>query len=139
MLHKCFYNRLTPLHKKNFVFCSIRNIITVQISGTFYIFLITPYYPFHKDAPFISLTFSSICYSICCRIKENLLANICFFKADNKNNRKRCEICSNLTIKTTSLTSFWCFIVNFRHILHLFLVFLKLTLNKQMLTGFVIK
>ena len=37
---------------------------------------------------------------------------------------------------TTSMTSFWCFIINFEHILHLFLVFLLLTLNKQMLAGY---
>ena len=41
-------------------------------------------------------------------------ANICLFKVNNKNSRKRCETCSNLTIKTqerrpTSMTSFWCF------------------------------
>ena len=28
------------------------------------------------------------------------LANICLFKINNRNNRKRCEICSKLTIKT---------------------------------------
>ena len=33
-----------------------------------------------------------------------------------------------------SLTSFWCFFVDFEHISHLFLVFLLLTLNKEMLS-----
>ena len=30
----------------------------------------------------------------------NLPANICLFKVNNKNTRKRCEICSKLIIKT---------------------------------------
>ena len=53
-------------------------------------------------------------------------ANIYLFKVNNRNARKRCEICSKLTVKTStmSLTSFWCFIVNFEHISNLFLVFL---------------
>ena len=37
---------------------------------------------------------------------------------------------------TTSMTSFWCFIITFEHILRLFLLFLLLTLNKQMLAGY---
>ena len=32
--------------------------------------------------------------------KIAFLANIYMFKVSNKNNRKRCEICSKLTIKT---------------------------------------
>ena len=38
-------------------------------------------------------------------------ANIYLFKVNNRNTRKRCEICSKLTIKTPErrLTSFWCF------------------------------
>ena len=35
--------------------------------------------------------------------------------------------------RTTSLTSLWCFNVNFEHASHLFLVFLLLNLGKQML------
>ena len=36
------------------------------------------------------------------------------FKVNNRNTRKWCEICSKLTIKntrTTSMTSFWCFLL----------------------------
>ena len=36
----------------------------------------------------------------------------------------------------TSMTSFLCFIITFEHILRLFLLFLLLTLNKQMLAGY---
>ena len=65
-------------------------------------------------------------------------ANIYSFKVKNKNTRKRCEICSKITIKTRErriccrndaccLSS--AFIVNFEHISDLFL-FLLLTLNK---------
>ena len=37
----------------------------------------------------------------CNRFNNKHLANIYLFKIDNKNTRKRCEICSKLTIKTT--------------------------------------
>ena len=50
-----------------------------------------------------------------------------------RNTRKRCEICSKLTIKTLEQRQrcrSGVFIVNFEHISHLFLVFLLLTLNK---------
>ena len=51
------------------------------------------------------------------------------FKVNNRNTRTRCEICSKLTMKTPErqqLRRFGIFIVNFEHILHLFLVFLLL-------------
>ena len=69
-----------------------------------------------------------------------LTANIYLIKVNNRSSRKRCEICSKLTIKTpgrrhhTYLNilqfSSGVFIVNFEHISHLFLVSLLLTLNK---------
>ena len=55
------------------------------------------------------------------------------FKANNKNTRTRCEICSKLTIKTPEPRQ-WnrsgAFIVNFKHILCLVLVFSLLTLSR---------
>ena len=52
---------------------------------------------------------------------------------NNSNNRKRCKICSKLTIKTPERLH-WrrsgVFIVNFEHISHLILVFLLLNLNR---------
>ena len=45
------------------------------------------------------------------------------FKVNNKN------------FRTTSLMSFWCFSVNFKDILHLFLVNLLFNVNKYMLGG----
>ena len=62
-----------------------------------------------------------------------LLANIYLFKINYRNTRKRCKICSKLTIKTLERCHwrrFGSFIVNFEHILHLLLVFPLLTLNK---------
>ena len=58
--------------------------------------------------------------------------SIYFFIANNRNTTKRCEICSNLTIKTPqqlhgAILAF--FAVNFEHISHLFLVLLLLPLN----------
>ena len=51
------------------------------------------------------------------------------FKVNNRNTRKRCEICSKLTMKTPE-RRFGVFSVNFKHISHFFLVLLLLTLNK---------
>ena len=53
---------------------------------------------------------------------QNDPGSIYLFKGNNRNTRKRCEICSKLTIKTPV-------IVNFEHISHV-LVFLLLTLSK---------
>ena len=57
----------------------------------------------------------------------------CMFKANDKNTRISCEICSNLTIKTPEGPQ-WCrsgvFIVNIEHISHLVLVFLLLILSR---------
>ena len=59
-------------------------------------------------------------------------AGIYMFKVNNRNTRTRCEICSKLTIKTPE-PGHWrrsgVFIVNFKHISHLVLVFLLLTLS----------
>ena len=65
-------------------------------------------------------------------------ANIYLFKFNNRNTRKRCAICSELTIKTPQrghCRRSRVFIVNFKHISHLFLVFLLLNLNKSRLAG----
>ena len=64
---------------------------------------------------------------------------IYLFKVNNRNTRKKCEIFSKLTIKTPERHQrrrSGVFIVNFENISHFFLVFLLLTLNKQMLDGF---
>ena len=53
-------------------------------------------------------------------------ANIYLLKCNNRNTRKRCEICSKLTIKTPERRPWRCsgVFINFEHIPHLFLVFL---------------
>ena len=60
------------------------------------------------------------------------------FKVNNRNTRRRCEIFPELTIKTRKRRQ-WCrsgvFIVNFEHISHFVLVFLLLTLSRQMPAG----
>ena len=67
---------------------------------------------------------------------NNNPANIYLFKVNSGNNRKRWKICSQQATKTTERRH-WrrsgAFIVNFKHISHLFLQFLLLNLNKQML------
>ena len=60
-------------------------------------------------------------------------AIIYLFKVHNRNTRKRRESCSKLTIKTLDRRCSDVFIINFEHISRLFLVYLLLTLNKQML------
>ena len=58
---------------------------------------------------------------------------IYLFKVNNRNTRTRCEISPKLTTKTPERPLQWgrsgVFIVNFKHIWQLFLVFLFLTLN----------
>ena len=70
------------------------------------------------------------------RERNNYPANIYLFKVKNRNTRKRCEVRSKLTIKTPDRLH-WrrpdVFIVNFEHILHLFLMFIFLILNKLMI------
>ena len=65
------------------------------------------------------------------RVKSHLPAGICMLTVNNRITKTRCEICSKLTIKTPERA----FIVNFEHISHLVLVFLLLTLSKQMPAG----
>ena len=65
-------------------------------------------------------------------------ANIYMFKANNRNHRKGCGICSKLTAKKAeqrqwTLSGF--FIVNFEHISHLFIMFVLLTLTKYLFSG----
>ena len=66
------------------------------------------------------------------------LPGIYLFRFNNRNTRRRYEICSELTIKTPERLQ-WCrsgvFIVNLEHILHLPPVFLLLTLNMLLLAG----
>ena len=60
-------------------------------------------------------------------------AKIYLLKINNRNTRKKCEICSKFTIKTPEwrqLRHSGAFIVSFEHISHRFLVFLLLTLKK---------
>ena len=68
---------------------------------------------------------------------ENLWI-IQLFKVNNKNTRKRREICSKLTIMTPERLqwrSSGVFIINLEHIPYLFLVLLLLTLSRKLLTG----
>ena len=67
-------------------------------------------------------------------------ANIYLLKVKNRNTCKRCAIYSKLTIKTPERRQrrrSGIFTVNFEHILHLFLVFVLLYLNKYMLAGYI--
>ena len=61
------------------------------------------------------------------------LLNIYLFKVNNRNTRKRWEICSSLPIKALERSQ-WrrsgVFFVNFENISHLYVVFLLLTLNR---------
>ena len=60
------------------------------------------------------------------------------FEGNNRNTSKRYEICSKLTTKTPEQRQWYCsgvFTINLEHISHLFLLFLLLTFNKWMSTG----
>ena len=60
--------------------------------------------------------------------------NIYLFKISSRNTTKKCEICSKLTIKTVERRS-GVFIATFEHILHLFLVLLLFSMNREMFVG----
>ena len=64
--------------------------------------------------------------------------NTYLLKVNKRNIRKRYKICLKLTIKTPERHE-WrrsgVFIVNFKHNSYVFLVFLLLALNKQLLAG----
>ena len=71
------------------------------------------------------------------KLTDNIAAQIpvriYLLKANKRNARTRCEICSKLTIKTPERRQWRCsgvFIVTFEHISHLVLVFLLLTLSR---------
>ena len=52
------------------------------------------------------------------------------YRVNNKNIRKRCELCSKLIIKALERRCSGVFVVNFEHLSRLCLMFLLLTLNK---------
>ena len=63
-------------------------------------------------------------------------AGICLVKVNNRNTRKRCEICAKLTIKTPERRQWRCtYWPYFEHISHLVLVFLLLSLSRKTLAG----
>ena len=82
----------------------------------------------HKQRLRMSLTFNNF---------NTFLVGINMFKVKKKNTGTMCEICSKLTIKTPERRQFAISIFNSEHVLHLALVVLKLTLNKQMLVGLI--
>ena len=68
----------------------------------------------------------------------NTSANIYLFQVTIRNSGKMCEIFSTLTIKTPKRSQRHCsgvFTVNFKHISHLFLLFLLLTWTGKCLLG----
>ena len=71
-------------------------------------------------------------------LKANPAGIIYRLKVNKRNTRIRCEICSKLTIKIPERCH-WrrsgIFIVNFKHISHIVLVLLLLTLNMHLSTG----
>ena len=83
---------------------------------------------FTKISSYVSILFCKIMF----------LLNMYLFKVTNTNTKKRCEICSKLTIKTLERSQ-WrrsgVFIINFEHIPRLFLVCFLLNLNKLLLSG----
>ena len=65
--------------------------------------------------------------------QDIISANIYLLKVSNKNSRKRCDICSNLTLKRSDRLQ-WSrcdvFINDFKHMWHLFLVLVLFSFNK---------
>ena len=78
------------------------------------------------------ITFSAFLLTFFIEFKVNYLS-----KVTNRTLKKVWNICkvNNKNIRTTSMTSLWCFLANFKQIAHIFLEFLLLTWNKLMLAG----
>ena len=112
-----------------------------------------PYRTLPVLASVLIVTVLNITYLNVCSLSENWLISasnseislfpvisdsIYLFKVNNSNTRKMCEICSKLTIKTREWRHghhYNVFIVNFEYVSHFSLVFLLLTLNKEMFAG----
>ena len=75
-------------------------------------------------SPFIAVLINNVLVQW---LGVNNPVGIHLLKVNNRNTRARCEICSNLTIKTGVHSGV--FIVNFEPISHFVLMFLLLTLN----------
>ena len=74
-----------------------------------------------------------------CLQNQPFPVGIYLLKVSDRNTRTKCEICSELTIKTQERRqwhSSGVFNVNFGHISHIGLVLLMLTLNMQLPAGF---
>ena len=65
--------------------------------------------------------------------------NIYLFRFKNGNTRTTCSVCWNLTKKTRERCHSGVFIVNFKQISNIVLLFQFLILNKKMLVGFTIR
>ena len=77
------------------------------------------YFPEHLSVPLL--------------LENNFPANIYLFKINNRNTKKRYELCPKLTLRTPERRErrhSGVFIVNFEHTSQHFLVFLLLTWNK---------
>ena len=74
------------------------------------------------------------------RIRNVSGDTIYLLKVNYRNSRKRCEMCSKLTIKTPGRRQ-WrrsgVFAVSFEHISYLFVVFPLLTLSMYLFAGFI--
>ena len=65
------------------------------------------------------------------KVNKRGTAQLILFKVNSRNTRKRFRV-NNKNIRKMSVTSFCCFVFDFEHISHLFLVVLLLTLNKTL-------
>ena len=132
-------------HKVAAVYCTSSLVVSVKATQESEHHSQNKYY----KLGYIILTMDEFCYSDVFRwckneiMASNRLNEPIFYRTASqltftcsksiKNTRKRCEICSELTLKLT-LKLAWrhscVFIVNLEHISYLFLLLLLLTLNK---------
>ena len=80
----------------------------------------------------IAVINAGVSLHFCSARAHSIPAGNCMFEVNNRNTRKKCEICSKLTIKTCERRQWHRFsvFINSEHILHLVLVFLLLTLSR---------
>ena len=106
------------INEKQIAFSGICCLLFRRVPESDIFFLLFPFKSFITNKP--------VCFFSSLSCQRTIAANNYLLKVNNKNTRKKCEICLKLTIKTLERPCLHCsgvFIVNFDHNSYLFLVY----------------
>ena len=137
VLRFCNIYRKTPVLES--LFNKVAGLQAFETAASLAVFQIRKYFSSKLGPPVLFHVIFAVCYIHWCvfaAMKDyqlHYLANIYLFKINNRKTRTRWEICSKLTVKTR-VWRLWSrsavFIVNFKHVSNLFLLFLWLKLSR---------